>query len=73
VVCKGLSATSPYENQWIDEPDMTEIFDIALLASTVRLFTPLLLAALGGMFTARAGIFNVALEGIRLLRNRGQR
>jgi general nucleoside transport system permease protein len=46
---------------------MTEIFDIALLASTVRLFTPLLLAALGGMFTTRAGIFNVALEGMMLV------
>lgn len=43
------------------------IFDIALLASTVRLFTPILLAALGGMFTLRAGIFNVALEGMMLI------
>jgi simple sugar transport system permease protein len=45
---------------------MDAIFDIALLASTVRLFTPILLAALGGMFTSRAGIFNVALEGLML-------
>ena len=46
---------------------MSAIFDVALLASTVRLFTPLLLAGLGGMFTARAGIFNVALEGMMLI------
>jgi simple sugar transport system permease protein len=46
---------------------MTTIFDIALLASTIRLFTPILLAALGGMFTSRAGIFNVALEGLMLI------
>jgi simple sugar transport system permease protein len=46
---------------------MLEIFDIALLASTVRLFVPILLAALGGTFTARAGIFNVALEGLMLI------
>lgn len=46
---------------------MSTIFDIALLASTIRLFTPILLAALGGMFTSRAGIFNVALEGLMLI------
>jgi general nucleoside transport system permease protein len=46
---------------------MTAIFDIALLASTVRLFTPILLASLGGMFTSRAGIFNIALEGLMLI------
>jgi general nucleoside transport system permease protein len=46
---------------------MIGVFDIALLASTVRLFTPILLAALGGMFTSRAGIFNFALEGMMLV------
>ncbi len=46
---------------------MEVIFDLALLASTIRLFTPILLAALGGMFTSRAGIFNFALEGMMLI------
>jgi ABC-type uncharacterized transport system permease subunit len=46
---------------------MNAVLDVALLASTVRLFAPILLAALGGMFTARAGIFNVALEGLMLI------
>jgi general nucleoside transport system permease protein len=46
---------------------MGAIFDIALFASTVRLFTPILLASLGGMFTSRAGIFNIALEGLMLI------
>lgn len=43
------------------------LFDLALLASTIRLVAPILLAALGGLFTQRVGIFNVALEGLMLI------
>ena len=43
------------------------IFDLALLASAIRLVTPILLAALGGLFTQRVGIFNLALEGLMLI------
>jgi simple sugar transport system permease protein len=47
--------------------DLGVVFDVALLASTVRLVSPILLAALGGMITERAGIFNVSLEGLMLV------
>ena len=46
--------------------DLGAILDVALLGSTIRLVSPILLAALGGMITERAGIFNVSLEGLML-------
>lgn len=44
---------------------MNEI--VGLLGPAVLLAAPILYAALGGMFTQRAGIFNIALEGFMLL------
>lgn len=46
---------------------LSQLFNAALVVATIRTTTPILLVALGGSFTTKAGIFNIGLEGQMLI------
>jgi simple sugar transport system permease protein len=46
---------------------LERLFNLALVVATIRTTAPILLVALGGSFTTKAGIFNIGLEGQMLL------